>query len=374
MSLTIAPSADGLSAAIQINGVNAAQFVPSSSMLSPLIKADYRSPCFIKTGGSTLSIKAGTVVNLGTAIKHFATNTDISMPTLTPGEDYSVWVTPAGTAQCVADPYSNKAVAPVAGAIKIGGFHFSLTAYNTTPAAGSFATTGFTTQGGNYIWTQDAINRIAGINEFSLWDLQWRAKGEQRGMTLDYETKVWHGIYFCGTEHITNGISRYNTNIASGTVLPKIPVAYGGTGATSYARLSQYECEEIAASFGHRLVETDEFRSAMFGVTEAQSLGGSAVTVPATLRQPGYTSRIGVEQATGHIWVFCKGTTGAGASAWVASGNRGDSYGSAYTPMVGGNRDSAAYSGSRCSNWSYVASYSYWFIGLRAACDHLELV
>lgn len=34
-----------------------------------------------------------------------------------------------------------------------------------------------------------------------------------------------------------------------------------------------------------------------------------------------------------------------------------------------GNRDNAAYSGSRCSNWNNSAWNSNWNIGLRAACD-----
>lgn len=37
--------------------------------------------------------------------------------------------------------------------------------------------------------------------------------------------------------------------------------------------------------------------------------------------------------------------------------------------LFGGNRNNAASSGSRCSNWNNAAWFSYWNIGLRAACD-----
>lgn len=296
------------------------------------------------------------------------------MPALTAGEDYAIWCTPAGALICNADPFSSPASAPVAGSRKIGGFHYGLVAPGTTPASGGFATSGFTNQGGSMTWTQAAVDRIAGINEFSLWDLAWRCKGQQRGMALDPQTEVWHAIYFCSVNHITNGISRYNTDVASGTVLPRIPLVYGGNGSTNYGRLSQYECEEIAASFGLRLPTPDEFRSAAFGVTEGQSLGGAASTIPSTARQPGYTSRLGIEQATGHVWVFARGNSSSGGTGFVAGPNRGDSYGNLFVTLLGGYRGNAAGSGSRASDSSLVAWSSLWGVALRAAGDHLKHV
>ena len=44
--------------------------------------------------------------------------------------------------------------------------------------------------------------------------------------------------------------------------------------------------------------------------------------------------------------------------------------------LFGGNRDNAAISGSRCSNWNNAPWNSNWNIGLRAACDdqqHIHL-
>lgn len=338
-----------------------------------LVKADPSTPCIIKTSATTLAIKAGTHVKIGNAYVSFTAQTAVSMPAvLTPGEDYAVFVHPDGTASAAADPFFAPAAAPVPGAVKIGGFHYGLTAPGTTPASGGFATTGFTNSGGNYPWTQARIDRIAGINAFSIWDLAFRSKGEQRGFAFDPQTKTWVAIYFCSPYHITNGISRYNTPVASGTVPPKIPVEYGGDGTITYDRLSAYEALEILASHGCRLMTQEEFASGALGVTEGQSLGGAASTIPATKREPGYTSRIGLEQATGHIWTIGGPLTSVGGSAFTAGPNRGNFYGGAGLPLFGGSRVGAANSGSRASSWDNVFWGSLWYVGLRAACDHLS--
>lgn len=342
--------------------------------LNIFTKADHATVGFTKTSATTVSLKAGTGIQVQGALFNFGANTPVTMPTLTAGEDYAIWCTPAGALVCNADPFSAPASAPVAGSRKIGGFHYGLVAPGTTPASGGFATSGFTNQGGSMIWTQAAVDRIAGINEFSLWDLAWRCKGQQRGMTLDPQTEVWHAIYFCSVNHITNGISRYNTDVASGTVLPRIPLAYGGNGSTNYGRLSQYEGEEIAASFGLRLPDPNEFRSAMFGVTEGQSVGGGASTIQLTTRQPGYTSRLGIEQATGHVWSFGRGNSSSGGTGFVAWPNRGYSYGNLFVTLLGGTRVDAASSGSRASYSNSVAWDSSWGVALRAAGDHLKLL
>ena len=342
--------------------------------LGGFYKADPHLPAFVKTGGTTLSIRAQTRVEIAGAWVEFLVDTAVTMPALVGGTDYAIWCSPAGALSCNADPFNAPATPPVANARKIGGFHFGLVAPGTTPAGGGFATTGFTNTGGSMIWTQAAVDRIAGINEFSIWDLAWRCKGQQRGMVLDPQTEVWHAIYFCSTNHILNGVSRFNTDVASGTVLPRIPIAYGGDGTLNYGRLSQYECEEIAASFGLRLPNVDEFRSAMFGVTEAQSLGGAVATIPLTARQPGYTSRLGIEQATGHQWIFARGNSAAGGSAWIAGPNRGDAHGNLWTVLLGGSRFFAAFSGSRASLSGDVAWSSGWAVAFRAAGDLLKHV
>ena len=123
-----------------------------------------------------------------------------------------------------------------------------------------------------------------------------------------------------------------------------------------------------------RLPNVDEFRSAMFGVTEAQSLGGAASTIPLTARQAGFTSRLGIEQATGHQWVFARGNSAADGGAWIAGPNRGDAFGNAWVVLLGGNRNFAANSGSRASASNIAAWGSRWDFAFRAAGDHLKHV
>ena len=341
------------------------------------LKSNSRTVAFTKAGSGTASIKAGTKVFVFDKVITFTSATAITMPTLTTGTDYSIWVSPAGAIQAVADPFNAPASPPVTNARKIGGFHYGAVAPGTTVAGGAFATAGT-----GMIWTQGAVDAIAGINAYSFWDLKFRCLGEQHGMALDPFTQSWAGVYFCSQDHITNGISRYNVNVASGTVLPRIPLAYGGNGTANYTAGTWYNFEEIAASHGMRLPLLREAMSAFYGVTENQSLGGAVETIPAAIRQPGYTSRVGVEQATGHIWTWCQDSAarwdGAGGWAWYNNnGGRGQqySYGSeqAVRALAGGDRDFAAFSGSRASYWIDYPWDSNWSVGLRAFGDLLIL-
>lgn len=353
----------------------AQSFASSIVPASALSKADKTTPALVKTGANTLAIKAGTTVYLSGGVVSFASQTAVSMPALSAGEDYCVWVLPNGTAQATADPYTAPASAPVSGALKIGGFHYGLVASGTTVAGGSFATTG-----AGMIWTQSDVDAIAGIDAWSIWDLNCRPAcpiAEVRGMTSVRDSngipQFWFDAYFCSQNHIANGTSRFNTNVASGTVLPRIPLIFGGNGSNNYSTMTWYEAAEIAFSHGKRLMSYQEFAAAAFGVTENQSLGGASSTIPATARQAGYTSKWGGEQMTGHHWTWGDTAHGVSGTAWVSGANRGQTYGTPFAALFGGARGSAAYSGSRCSYWIFVAWVSDWTIGLRAACDHLNL-
>lgn len=342
-----------------------------------LIKPQRGAPCLVKTAAGALSIAAGTAVSAHGSVHRFLVDTPVSMPALTTGTDYSVWVHPDGTASAVADPYSAPATAPVTGAVKIGGFHYGAVAPGTTVAGGSFATAG-----NGMIWTQSDVDLIAGINAHSIWDLKFRPTCDPRGMTC-VAGAFWADIYFTGPLHDENGTSQYNSAVASGTVLPRIPAAFGGNGSATYAVLDWWRAVEIAGAHRKRLFTEAEFVRAAFGVTEAQSLGGAAETIPATLRQPGYTSKWGLEQASGHQYIWgldahyrADGT--AEGWAWRAStGGRGSLYlynSIALTRvLLGGARDIGSTSGSRASIWSSYPWGSNWNLGVRALGDHLEL-
>lgn len=343
-------------------------------------KSDPDTVAFTKTAAGAAEIKAGTKVAVAAVVVSFADATSISMPTLTAGTDYAIWVKDDGTIQADASFTS----APGAGNWrKIGGFHYGLVASGTTVAGGSFATTG-----NGMIWTQTDVDNIAGINLFSFWDLKFRPACDPRGMRLE-ASNVWVDIYLCSTDVDADGTSKYNTDIASGTVLPKIPGAFGGNGSTTYPSLNWWVANELAAAAGKRLLTEAEFAVAAYGVTENQSVGGASSTYPNTGRSAGYTSKRGGEQMSGHHWLWGADSNGyqdiTGAGSWKQvngnTGAAGSQRGEIYTfgtyglvrVLLGGLRAYGAVSGSRCAVWASYPWSSGWGVGLRAACDHLKL-
>jgi hypothetical protein len=267
----------------------------------------------------------------------------------------------------------------------IGGFHNGLVAAGTTVAGGSFATTG-----NGMIWVQSNVDDIAGINKYSLWDLKFRAaSGNNNGMVL-VNGRTWVDIYLCSTDTAANGTSKYNTNIASGTVLPKIPAGFGGNGTTTYPKLNWWVANELARANQKRLMWEHEFVDAAFGVTENQSIDTTAATYPNTQRNAGYTSKYGIEQASGHKWIWGVDSNfysepASPAGSWHdVNGNNGTGtgrgqdflYGATGISRVelGGARANGAVSGSRASAWSIPPWESNALLSLRAACDHLQLI
>jgi hypothetical protein len=345
-------------------------------------KLDAFTPAFTKTAAGAISIKAGTSAMVAGVKLVWAAETAVMMPTLTGGTDYAIYICTDGTIRADAS-FSAPAGYTTNNSRKIGGFHYGLVAAGTTVAGGSFATTG-----NGMIWTQGDVDNIAGINKFSIWDLKFRpAASDPRGMVL-VDGEVWVDVYLSSTDTDTNGTSKYNTNIASGTVLPKIPTAFGGNGTTTYPSLNWWVANELARAKQKRLMAADEFATAMFGVTENQSIDATASTYPATQRNAGYTSKYGIEQASGHHWVwgqdsnFYSEAASPGGSWKQVNGNTGaagSQRGETFTfgtyglvrVILGGTRANGANSGSRCSYWSVFPWGSVWGLGLRAACDHL---
>lgn len=344
---------------------------PATIEQSRFFSKPSRDRCLRKTSFDTLSLAAGTVVTVSGATLAFPVETPVVMPALQAGRDYAVYVCVDGTVRA-----DENASAPAgydaASSRKIGGFHYGLVAPGTTPAGGGFNTAASSPLL-SMVWTQADVDAIAGINQYSIWDLGYRpACPDPRGMAC-VNGRFWVDLYFTGTAHLVSGTSRAGSDIASGSVLAKIPPMFGGDGSAAYPSLTWYEASEIATAHGKRMLSYAEFAAAAFGVTEAQSLGGSSVTPPATLRQPGYTSRFGLEQATGHVWTWGASAAATSGSVWVAGVRRGLTYGSPIAALFGGGRGDGAVSGSRASSWLSVAWNSHWGLCLRCACDHLQL-
>jgi hypothetical protein len=355
---------------------------PQDTML--FAKADSSTVAFTKTGSGTVSIKAGSLVAVNGKLIAFSAQTAVTMPSLTGGTDYAIYVCDDGTIRADANQSAPSGYTTT-NSRKVGGFHYGLVASGTTVAGGSFATTG-----NGMIWTQGDVDKIAGINEWSLWDLKFRPTcADPRGMARVGST--WVDIYLCSTDTAANGTSRAGTNIASGTVLPKIPAEFGGNGTTTYPSLNWYVANEIARARQKRLMWQHEFAEAAFGVTENQTIDATASTYPTTQRNAGYTSKFGLEQASGHHWIwgqdsnfYSEVASPAGSNKQVTgnTGAAGSQRGEIYTfgtyglvrAIFGGARSDGASSGSRASNWSNFPWSSYWAIGLRAASDHVQLV
>ncbi len=348
-------------------------------------KLDAFSPAFTKTAAATLNVKAGTYAMVAGVMVAFAAPTAVAMPALTAGNDYAIYVCTDGTIRADVSQ-SFPAGYNTGNSRRIGGFHYGLVASGTTIAGGAFATTG-----NGMIWLQSDVDNIAGINLFSLWDLKFRpACVNPAGMAL-VNGRTWMDIYLCNTDTAVNGTSKAGSNIASGTVLPKIPAAFNGNGTTTYPALTWWVANELARANQKRLPWEQEFVDAAFGVTENQSIDATASTYPTTLRNAGYTSKYGIEQASGHhqIWgqdsnFFSEAANPAGSWKDINgnTGAAGTGRGQTFTygtfglvrVILGGARTSGVNSGSRSSGWIIYPWSSGWSFGLRAACDHMSLV
>lgn len=370
----------------------ASQFLVSLSALSDdsvaIYKKDSYSPIFEKLSASSIKIKSGTTLKINGVIVDLS-NKVIELKDKQPGNDYVVSCNKRGDVAVAIDKFEDPASLTDGHEI-IGGFFYSEISEDETISSGEFATSG-----SGMIWTQESVDKIRGINEFSLWDLRFRAGGiinsplskrygqlSNHGMVFDKSTNRWYAIYHTSTDVDKYGVSRARTNIASGTIVPVIPSAFGGNSAKKYDNLNWWTANELVASQGARLLYEHEFNSRAFGVTENKRAGGADVTYPKTERIKGLTSRIGCEQATGTHWCWGLDSSyrhdGSGWSEKDVTGGRGQVYTYGTYGLVraifGGRRSSdAAHVGSRLSAWTNYPWYSYWNIGAVASRDLLIL-
>lgn len=311
-------------------------------------KADSTIVSFSKTGNFTASTSQQIRVEVNGTVQVIAASTAITMP-VSPvaGTDYAIWAKPDGSLEAT----NNFSSPPVANSRKIGGFHY---------APGSNAT------------AQSGGNTTPQINEYSFWDLKFRPTAtDPRGMTL-IAGGYWMDIYLTGVDAIINGSSRYNVVMADGSSPPKVPTMYGGSGSSTYGSYTWFEAMELATAFGKRCPNQQEFMAAAYGTTEASSIGTDQGS---TILNAAYTSKWGVIQATGVLWVWGDDRGGAyNTGGWNANTEgRGSEYNAPNAVSFGGAWVFGVYSGSRSSHWSDAASNSSSGIGSRFVCDHLQL-
>ena len=313
-------------------------------------KADPNTVAFTRTGNGTVSVKAGTVVDVKGTPVAFASATAVTMPTLSSGTDYAIYACADGTIRADAS-FTAPSGYTTANSRQIGGFHYA--------------------PGGNAA-AQAGGDTTPQINAFSLWDLKFRpACPDPRGMTLVADG-FWADIYLLGVDHLVNGTSKFNVTIADGSSPPRVPTKFGGNGTTTYTTLNWWEAREVMVHHGKRLPTYGEFAALAYGTTEATQGG----TDPgSTILRNAFTSRWGVMLAAGNMWVWGDEFGGGAASAaWTANtGGRGSTYQMENAVIFGGSWDSGANCGSRCSLWDNSPTNSVSSVGARGVCDHLIL-
>ncbi|MDP3322635.1 MAG: hypothetical protein Q8S71_03710 [Hydrogenophaga sp.] len=313
-------------------------------------KKDTNAVAFTKTAAGTISIKALTQIYVAGTLVSFATDTAITMPTLTAGTDYAIYACTDGTIRADAS-FSFPTGYTALNSRKIGGFHYA-------PGGNAAARAGGDT--------------TPAINEYSIWDLKFKpASPDPRGQML-VSGGFWADIYPLGVDHIINGTSKFNVTIADGSSPPKVPTQFGGNGTTTYTTLTWWESAEVLAAYGKRLPTYAEFAALAFGTTEATSGGTDPVS---TILRAAFTSKWGAILATGNMW-FWGANFGGGAAgaAWTANTTgRGSTYQMENAAIFGGSWVEASNSGSRASYWSNSPTLSYTSIGARGVCDHVVL-
>ena len=327
------------------------------------VKANPRAVAFTRTGFATVSTSQQLYVEVADLVIAFAAATVVTMPALTVGTDYAIYACADGSLRADAS-FSAPAGYTTANSRQIGGFHYA-------PGANA---TGRNTGGDTSIQ----------INPFSLWDLKFRPNvADPRGMALIAGT-FWADIYMLGVDHITNGTSKYNVAMATGTAPPKIPTMFGGSGSSAYPDGNWFSFREVLMSYGKRFPRYAEFQALAYGVMEKISCGpASGGSAPLTGQtNAGYTSTwekftsiFGIVQATGNLWSWSEEFGGPyGGAAYVDTPDaRGQYYNQPNAAIFGGSWNNTVNSGSRAANWSNAPSYSNAYIGARGVCDHLIL-
>jgi hypothetical protein len=288
-----------------------------------LIKADPHSPLLKVTGRDSLVIKAGTAFDGD----EFPEDLPVAMPTggLEAGADYAVMMTPHGI------PHAVKLIIAPDSPHAFAGFHFA-------PGGNAPARAGG--------------DEIPAINPCSLWDLSFRpACPDPRGMALIEMRghKFWADIYLTGADHHINGTSRYGVTIADGDEPVFNPSANKKFSAFDYAAACA-----VVKHHGKGLLSFEEFAHAAFGVTEKTAIKRDPKIT--ALDSP-RTSKFGLMQATGNLWV------------WGHDGDPDEPRAS----VLGGSWFHDGLAGSRDASVGFWADYSRGRLGARGRSDHLQL-
>ena len=215
----------------------------------------------------------------------------------------------------------------------IGGFHFGLVPKDFT---------------GRDNISDKRAKKLRGINEFSIWTQEHRPTCSPKGMSYIKKYDCWVDIYMCNNEHEAVGTSAAGKHFLAGSN------NHGRINPNGNKDFLYKDFEAVAKLHGKRFITWDEFITAAKGVKEFASAREDDNGV--TKHHPDFVSKYGIEQATGHNWVWSEKIDDERAV------------------ILGGYRGSGALAGSRASYWDNYVWNSHWSIGCRFACDSLNPV
>jgi hypothetical protein len=287
----------------------------SKSSPLTLTKLDPTLPA-LKLAGIKLYFRGGTSI----AGEKFSRDAFIRLPEMVAGTDYGVSLDDGG--------FSVEPLVAVPSKKYFAGFHFApggnapkYSGGNTTPA----------------------------INPFSLWDLKHRPKcPDARGMAFIAPRNCWVDIYLTGVT-IADGTSKCGVTIADGNDTPQNPA--GGR----YDKFDYATAQTVMKHHGKTLLSIEDCFEALIGVTEMTAYGSDPrVTGLDALR----TSKYGLMQATGNMWIWCHDGHPLVPRASIAGGS-----------WLGGGCAGSRY--ALVGRWPGVSDGS---LGARGRGDHLQLV
>lgn len=311
-------------------------------------KSDRDSVAWTKTGNGTAETGQTLFVEVDGSVLEIASGTSITMPTLSVGTDYAIWVAPDGSLE--AD--TSFSSAPTAGGRLVGGFHY---------APGGRATLDLN-QGDGGTTSQ--------IMETSFWDLKWRPSAiDPRGLVLVGDGSFWAGMYHMSSNHLTGPVHKYGVDPCRDGNPPQ---NINGTG--DYPNAEPSNIIEALEYHGFRAPNYWEFQLLAFGVSEQRNIGGSGPGNTGDVSDRGkdqQTSAWGVFDATGVLWHWGNDTILTTSDQTLPNPSRGNRFRYSRFASFGGSWGNS-YSGSRCV-FASTAAVSTTDIGGRGVCDHLIL-
>ena len=323
-------------------------------------KADKDSVAWTKTGNDTAETSQDLIVEVDDKVVNITSGTSISMPTLSAGTDYAIWVAPDGTLE--ADDSFN--IAPTAGGRRIGGFHYAPGGNASLDPAGNWNnhTGGDTTPQ---------------INEYSFYDLKWRPSvADPRGLTLVNES-FWVGIYLMGATTTVAPLHKYNVEPADRDNPPQKPYGDG----TTYGNVKSMNVFECLSYYGFRAPDANEFQLLALGVKEERSIGAPGPGNTGDVSDRGknqQTSAWGVMDATGVLQVQGRDSDpNENQDNNVTEGRSDNVFRFGRFTRLGGDWSRDVRSGSRfvgtISSSASTTTSAGPDIGGRGVCDHLIL-